>query len=583
MLPTPIQAGHTLDPPVQVAIEDANGNVVPTATRIVSLTDTWSGLKGNVPTTTVNGIATFTGLSIDHLGWDNLSASATGLAGAIGSITLTGGAPTKLHFSAVPGSARAGEPMAPAVEVQLQDQYGAPVSADGVTVTLTLDAGDTATLGGTAQASLVGYTATFTDLTLDQLGSHKLVAKAPNYTPDTSSAIYVSAGVASAIQLVAGTPTQEGKGTPSASLTATVTDKFGHLVPEESVTLLATGSNNTFNPAIGVTNFSGYLSSVLSSTTAEQKTVTATLTNNTKVSDSKTVDFTNVTVLDPLYCQWALQQQTAKVGTSTSFTVEVFHADGTVDKGVGVSFSSSDPTATVTPASTTTGDDGQAAVTLKTNHSGQWTLTATVGNPSAVSCYAYASYQPDKPAKVAVTPSPSTLNAGDPGWATVLVSDQYDNPVPNAWVTIKSSNLVLFSPGVDNAQTNDKGVFLSYGGNSVKSGTVRVTAFDENGDPGFADITRLALAADARYTTVSGSAVVNGASTITLYVSDRYDNPIDQQAVTLNVVGANGTLSATSGKTNNGVFTSTLTATTGDVTVVAHIGTITIDTTVTFP
>ena len=81
--PSSVVAGHVISPTVQVSVEDANGNVVPTGSFSITLkktTCTTAVPAGGGPITTVNGVASFPSLTL----WTvangvALQATATGL------------------------------------------------------------------------------------------------------------------------------------------------------------------------------------------------------------------------------------------------------------------------------------------------------------------------------------------------------------------------------------------------------------------------------------------------------------------------------------------------------------------------
>src|SRR5436853_13587 len=88
--PSNAVAGGVITPPVQVAIQDAQGNTVTTATTSITVaigTNPASGtLAGTTTVAAVSGVATFSNLSIDKAGTGyTLTASATGLTSATSS------------------------------------------------------------------------------------------------------------------------------------------------------------------------------------------------------------------------------------------------------------------------------------------------------------------------------------------------------------------------------------------------------------------------------------------------------------------------------------------------------------------
>jgi hypothetical protein len=85
--PSTVVAGHVISPTVQVSVEDANGNVVPTGSFSVTLNKTACATTvpaGGGPITTVNGVASFTNLRLWTVASGvALQATATGLTSVI--------------------------------------------------------------------------------------------------------------------------------------------------------------------------------------------------------------------------------------------------------------------------------------------------------------------------------------------------------------------------------------------------------------------------------------------------------------------------------------------------------------------
>ncbi|HET7250496.1 MAG TPA: invasin domain 3-containing protein, partial [Gemmatimonadales bacterium] len=124
--PANTTGGANITPGVQVEIRDAGGNRVTTATNAVAMaigTDPNSGtLSGSTPVAAVNGLATFSNLSIDSAGTGyRLSATASGLSSATSNtFNITVGAAAKLGFLVQPSDAVAGSPITPAVKVEIR-------------------------------------------------------------------------------------------------------------------------------------------------------------------------------------------------------------------------------------------------------------------------------------------------------------------------------------------------------------------------------------------------------------------------------------------------------------------------------
>jgi Big-like domain-containing protein/invasin-like protein/calcineurin-like phosphoesterase family protein len=142
--PTNTVANTTMSPAVQVEVRDQYGNRVTTASNSIAMaigTNPAAGtLSGTAPVAAVNGVATFSDLSIDQpaTGY-TLAASSTGLAGATSSaFNITSSAPSvsagNSTVSAAPTSITAGSGTS-TITVTAKDVNGNAVS--GATVVLT--------------------------------------------------------------------------------------------------------------------------------------------------------------------------------------------------------------------------------------------------------------------------------------------------------------------------------------------------------------------------------------------------------------------------------------------------------------
>jgi hypothetical protein len=176
--------GDTIKPPVTVALEDASGNIQTNGTGSVLLNLNASGssgtgaLTGTLTEPVVNGIATFSNLSIDKGGTYTLAASDVASSPALPTTSspfeITDG---KLVFIKPPHNGSAGTKLNPGVIVELEDAKNKIItSEDGTVVTL-------ATIGVTGGAALTGNTdvlsggkATFPALVFQDPGTYTLQA-----------------------------------------------------------------------------------------------------------------------------------------------------------------------------------------------------------------------------------------------------------------------------------------------------------------------------------------------------------------------------------------------------------------------
>ncbi|HEX8212012.1 MAG TPA: invasin domain 3-containing protein [Longimicrobium sp.] len=257
--PTNTAAGSSISPAVTVAIQDANGNVVTTAADSVSVsigTNPAGGtLSGTTTVAAVNGVATFSNLSLDKAGTGyTLAFASGGLTGATSSaFNVTAGAAAKLVLVTQPSdSVQSGAAFPRQPVVQLQDANGNPVAQAGVSVTAAIASGG-GTLGGTATINTnASGTATFTDLSITgTVGDRTLSFSATGLTGATSNTVSVAAGAASQL-IFSVQPSNTAAGaaiTPAVQVT--VTDASGNLV---------TGYADSVTVAIGTNPSSGTLS-----------------------------------------------------------------------------------------------------------------------------------------------------------------------------------------------------------------------------------------------------------------------------------------------------------------------------------
>ncbi len=234
-------AGRAIAPAVRVSVQDRCGNLVATASTVVTLAlgrAPGGGTLADRPSqAAMNGIATFSGLSVDKAGKGyTLVAEATGLTPATSTpFDITAGSSLRLAFiTQPPASITAAATMTPAVRVAIQDALGNTVSTANDTVTLALRANPGhATLTGTATVRAVSGVATFGGLRLDKAGQgYTLSATAAGRIGATSAPFAVVPGAAARLAFTR-QPTNVTAGDPF-SVTVAVLDAHGNRVPTDT-------------------------------------------------------------------------------------------------------------------------------------------------------------------------------------------------------------------------------------------------------------------------------------------------------------------------------------------------------------
>ncbi len=198
-------SGFTMTAQPAVEVRDAAGNLTPTAATVTVAIAAGGGvLSGTTTAATINGSASFSGLSITGtVGPRTLVFSATGLAPATSaSFTLAAGAATKLvlRIQPVGGTAYATLVTPPVVEVQ--DAWGnLTTSTAAVTAAIASGGG---TLGAGSSAAAVAGVATFSALVVNgAAGARTLSFTSGALAPVTSASFSVTAAPAAVITFAA--------------------------------------------------------------------------------------------------------------------------------------------------------------------------------------------------------------------------------------------------------------------------------------------------------------------------------------------------------------------------------------------
>ena len=303
--PSPISAGATFSPALQIAVADAAGNAVPSASAdvTVAVAGNPSGvsLAGTLTLTTNQGVATFPDLSLTRAGTGyQLTASSD----AWGSVTtspfdVTAGAASALEFTTQPlPLVAAGAPFT--VRVAARDAYGNPVSQP-VTVTLFL-AGATGTLSGTASAQTVDGVATFTGLSVDAAGSElALRATAPGDLSATSAPFSVQSTAATRLEVVLGTPVKQGQ---PVTVTVTSLNASGNPVKDDLRSVAFTSSDAKAQLPAPASLYDGRAQATVVFGSSGDQTLTATLVDDASITGTQAatvtaVDAPTVTLLTP--------------------------------------------------------------------------------------------------------------------------------------------------------------------------------------------------------------------------------------------------------------------------------------------
>ncbi|HEY2806266.1 MAG TPA: hypothetical protein VGI92_10465 [Gemmatimonadales bacterium] len=198
--PSSANPGQVITPAITVAIQDTFGNLVSSATNTVTaaiLNNAGGGtLSGTLSVAAVNGIATFSNLSINNAGTGyTLNFTSSGLVGATSSaFNIGSGAASTLKFGTQPPAA-ANFQTPFGFTVAATDAVGSVVTGFSGNITVALGSNPASgTLSGTATATAVNGVATFSGISIDNIGAgYTLSASASGLSNGTSGTFNVVA------------------------------------------------------------------------------------------------------------------------------------------------------------------------------------------------------------------------------------------------------------------------------------------------------------------------------------------------------------------------------------------------------
>jgi streptogramin lyase len=150
-------------------------------------------LQGNLMMNATGGVVTFSGLSIDTMGDYTIQATTSGLTPATTSfINVTAGAATQLVVAPgnPPGSLMAGAQFGFVVDAE--DQYSNIDSTFAAKMAIALVNSPNVTLHGSPDAFAQSGIATFSDLSIDTVGTYTIEATSGSLTPAATGSITIT-------------------------------------------------------------------------------------------------------------------------------------------------------------------------------------------------------------------------------------------------------------------------------------------------------------------------------------------------------------------------------------------------------
>jgi len=223
-------------------------------------------LGGTTTVTAVNGVASFSTLTLDKTGtsyW--LTVSATGLSATTSSLfAITPGAATHLVFGTEPSTTVADNAISPAVKVRALDAFGnlATGYSGAVVIVLGNNPGG-ATLSGTKSVAAVSGVATFFDLSLNKTGTdYTLRASATGFTSVASTAFDITPGTATQLAFTVQPSNTVAGAAISPAVLVTALDPAGNPVPDYTGDVTVAFGNNPGGSTLGGTTTVGAVNGV---------------------------------------------------------------------------------------------------------------------------------------------------------------------------------------------------------------------------------------------------------------------------------------------------------------------------------
>jgi adhesin/invasin len=316
-----------------VIVRDALTNPVAGISVTFAVTAGNGALVGENATTDANGIAALTSWTLGAIaGTNTVTATSGSLTGSPVTFTATGtaGTATQLAFTTQPAASTVADvAFAPQPVVTIRDANGNTVTTSTDLVTLTLTTGS-GTLSGTAAVNAVNGVATFSGLSINLIGTNKVLTATSNALTTTSNTFTITAGAATQMSVNAGnTQTATVNTAVAIAPSVLVRDANNNPVAGVEVTFAIVSGGGSLGAPVATTDASGVatLGSWTLGTTAGANSISASATGLTSVTFTATGTAAAATQL-----VFTTQPGNGVVNTQLSdFVVEARDANGNLD------------------------------------------------------------------------------------------------------------------------------------------------------------------------------------------------------------------------------------------------------------
>ncbi|HEX4525926.1 MAG TPA: invasin domain 3-containing protein, partial [Gaiellaceae bacterium] len=498
------------------------------------------------------------------------------------SITVSPGAATKVAWSQQPTSTGAGSSINPSPTVAVQDTYGNTVtsSAASIAVAIGTNPGG-ATLSGTTTVSAVGGIATFSSLSLNNVGTgYTLQATSTGLSPATSSTFNVAVGAPAKLALVQQPTTVSAGSSISPSVMVAIQDAAGNTVTTSSASVaVAIGTNPGVGTLSGTTTVSASSGVATFANLSIDKVGTGyTLAFSATGLTAATSSAFNVNAGAAAKLTFVQQPTSATAGSSLSpaVTVAVTDAFGntvtssaaTITMAIGTNPSGGSLSGTTSTAASSgvasfanlSIGKGGTGYTLAASSTG---LTGATSSSFNINVGAVDATQ----STVAAAPASVTADGTTTSTVTVTAKDAFGNLISGQSVSLtQAAGSSTISP--PSATTNGSGVATFTVKDTTAEAVTYTATIGATTILQTAGVTFTAGAVTGAQSTVSASpssVTANGVatSTVTVTLKDANNNVVSGKTVTLAGAPAGSTINPASAPTNgSGVATFTVKTTT---------------------
>lgn len=429
--PTDVNSGSSINPAITVEIRDALNALVPVNDAVSLIFDNdptgTATLTGTTTVNAVNGVATFSDISVDKIGANfRLRALSTGLTAAnSNNFTVNPGADAKLAFTVQPSTTQSRTDITAAITVRILDANdNLTNSTASVTLAIANDPSVGGTLFGTTEQAAVAGTATFNDIEIDKIGTgYTLQATSTGLTPDTSSSFNITLGPLAQVAFVQQPTTTVFNTTFSPAITVALQDAGGNQVNSTDNVTLTFQTDPSGSATFGGASTVAAVAGLATFSTLTIDNTSAGYILRASSGGAATDDSSSFTIASGAPTQLVFNQQPTHTVSeqiiTPSLTVEIQDAGGnlasTDTRTVTLSFEtdSSSGTATIGGTTSVAAVGGVATfsnITIDKAYNA-YELRASATGVASVSSNAF-NITPGAPAKLAFLTDPSNAGAG---------------------------------------------------------------------------------------------------------------------------------------------------------------------------